>query len=150
MPLHRKHDRLKRGSEGVIAPGGGSPTVPKFKIPRDELSARTAYSLIHDELLLDGNARQNLATFCTTTVDPEMQKRNHQPLPDHLPPPPKDWTVPYRKLAREVGVEADLDAGYREARAFRGSISLAKSMDAESQRWVGGYEMRMCVSQKQK
>jgi len=24
------------------------------------------YNLVHDELLLDGNSRQNLATFCTT------------------------------------------------------------------------------------
>jgi glutamate decarboxylase len=50
----------------------GSPSAPKYKIARDEQSARTAYSLIHDELLLDGNARQNLATFCTTMMEPEM------------------------------------------------------------------------------
>jgi glutamate decarboxylase len=27
--------------------------------------------VVHDELMLDGNARQNLATFCQTWVDPE-------------------------------------------------------------------------------
>ncbi len=31
----------------------------------------TAYQIIHDELLLDGNARQNLATFVTTWMEPE-------------------------------------------------------------------------------
>jgi glutamate decarboxylase len=50
----------------------GSQPVPKYKIPRGERSSREAYSIIHDELLLDGNARQNLATFCTTSMEPEV------------------------------------------------------------------------------
>ena len=33
-----------------------------------------AYQLIHDELMLDGNARQNLATFVTTIMDPQADK----------------------------------------------------------------------------
>ena len=33
-----------------------------------------AYRLIHDELMLDGNARQNLATFVTTFMDPEADR----------------------------------------------------------------------------
>lgn len=35
---------------------------------------RTAYNLIHDELMLDGNSRLNLATFVTTWMDPEAKK----------------------------------------------------------------------------
>src|SRR5690606_14388304 len=31
----------------------------------------TAYQLVHDELMLDGNARLNLATFVTTWMEPE-------------------------------------------------------------------------------
>jgi glutamate/tyrosine decarboxylase-like PLP-dependent enzyme len=31
----------------------------------------SAYQVIHDELLLDGNARQNLATFVTTWMEPQ-------------------------------------------------------------------------------
>jgi glutamate decarboxylase len=72
MALHRKHDRGKRARGVISATGDGSPSVPRYKITRDEQSARIAYLLIHDELLLDGNARQNLATFCTTTMEPEM------------------------------------------------------------------------------
>jgi glutamate decarboxylase len=30
--------------------------------------------MVHDELMLDGNSRQNLATFCTTFVEPEVQQ----------------------------------------------------------------------------
>lgn len=42
-------------------------------MPDDQSLAQTAYDLIHDELLLDGNSRQNTATFCTTFVSPEAQ-----------------------------------------------------------------------------
>ncbi len=31
----------------------------------------TAYRLVHDELMLDGNARLNLATFVTTWMEPQ-------------------------------------------------------------------------------
>ena len=31
----------------------------------------TAYHLIHDELIVDGSSRFNLATFCGTWMEPE-------------------------------------------------------------------------------
>src|SRR6202008_3016205 len=33
-----------------------------------------AYEIIHDELMLDGNARLNVATFVTTSMEPQAQK----------------------------------------------------------------------------
>jgi glutamate decarboxylase len=48
--------------------------LPKYKFPKQELEPSAAYQLVHDELLLDGNSRQNLATFCQTWVEPEIQK----------------------------------------------------------------------------
>ncbi len=47
--------------------------LPKYQMPNNQSLAATVYNLIHDELLLDGNSRQNLATFCTTFVSPEAQ-----------------------------------------------------------------------------
>jgi glutamate decarboxylase len=38
------------------------------------MDPRTAYQVIHDELMLDGNARQNLATFVTTWMDEYADK----------------------------------------------------------------------------
>ena len=35
------------------------------------MQPRTAFQIIHDELMLDGNARLNLATFVTTWMEPE-------------------------------------------------------------------------------
>jgi len=48
--------------------------LPKYKMPQKEMSAQAAYRVVHDELMLDGNSRQNLATFCTTWVEPEVQQ----------------------------------------------------------------------------
>ena len=41
--------------------------------------------------------------------------RGQQALPDVFPKPPREWVVPYRKLAEEVGIEPDLAAGHRAA-----------------------------------
>ena len=38
------------------------------------MPAEVAYQVIHDELMLDGNARMNLATFVTTWMEPEAEK----------------------------------------------------------------------------
>jgi glutamate decarboxylase len=45
--------------------------IPRWRIPDDEMLPETAHQIIHDELFLDGNARQNLATFVTTWMEPE-------------------------------------------------------------------------------
>ncbi|TPW33359.1 glutamate decarboxylase [Martelella alba] len=51
-----------------------SAILPKSKFPASERAPRLAYAAIHDELLLDGNARQNLATFCQTWEEPEVHQ----------------------------------------------------------------------------
>ena len=38
-------------------------TIPRRTIPDGSIDAGTAYQLIHDELMFDGNPRLNLATF---------------------------------------------------------------------------------------
>ena len=48
--------------------------IPRWRLPDDELMPDTAYQIIHDELFLDGNARQNLATFVTTWMEPQAQQ----------------------------------------------------------------------------
>ncbi len=46
-------------------------SIPRWRIPDHEMMPETAYQIIHDELFLDGNARQNLATFVTTWMEPQ-------------------------------------------------------------------------------
>jgi glutamate decarboxylase len=48
--------------------------VPTLRMPDDCMDAGVAYRFIHDELMLDGSSRLNLATFVTTWMDPEAEK----------------------------------------------------------------------------
>ncbi|MFE7748651.1 glutamate decarboxylase [Streptomyces sp. NPDC057428] len=83
MPLHQ-------GSHGKAAPseehrrlalnpffGEADPTAqmiaapPTHQLPDGPLPPLTAYRLVHDELMLDGNSRLNLATFVTTWMEPQ-------------------------------------------------------------------------------
>jgi glutamate decarboxylase len=48
--------------------------IPKFTMPEQGARPDAAYRLIHDELLLDGSSRLNLATFVTTWMEPEADK----------------------------------------------------------------------------
>jgi glutamate decarboxylase len=48
--------------------------APKDAFPEHERAPREIYQLVRDELLLDGVARMNLATFCTTWVEPEVRQ----------------------------------------------------------------------------
>ena len=69
------HDR--RGVEGALdadiyATHAADVSVPKYKLGQTELRPDVAHALVRDELFLDGNARQNLSTFCQTWLDTEV------------------------------------------------------------------------------
>ncbi|MFF5018726.1 glutamate decarboxylase [Streptomyces sp. NPDC001165] len=44
---------------------------PKHRLPDAPLPPNTAAQIVHDELMLDGNSRLNLATFVTTWMEPQ-------------------------------------------------------------------------------
>jgi glutamate decarboxylase len=46
-------------------------TIPRHELPEDEMAPDVAYQIIHDELMLDGNARMNVATFVSTWMEPQ-------------------------------------------------------------------------------
>jgi glutamate decarboxylase len=48
--------------------------IPRHRLPDGELAPDVVYQIIHDELMLDGNARMNLATFVTTWMEPQAQQ----------------------------------------------------------------------------
>jgi glutamate decarboxylase len=56
-----------------LTPPGAATTVPRLRLPEGELPPDTAYQLVHDELLLDGQSRLNLATFVTTWMEPQAR-----------------------------------------------------------------------------
>ena len=67
---HTKHeDELDNVGLNPIFTRSEELHVPKFKLPESEMLPQTAYQLVHDEAMLDGNARFNLATFVSTWMD---------------------------------------------------------------------------------
>src|SRR5438270_10192171 len=74
MPL--KHPQSHNGSTTVnlsLPPVSmlEGERVPRHTMPGGELPPEVAYQIIHDELMIDGNARLNLATFVTTWMEPQ-------------------------------------------------------------------------------
>ncbi|MCW2522958.1 MAG: glutamate decarboxylase [Frankiales bacterium] len=49
-------------------------SLPKSQLAAAPVPPDVAYQLIHDELLLDGSARLNLATFVTTWMEPQAKQ----------------------------------------------------------------------------
>ena len=56
--------------------GAGSlgSALAKTAFPDEERDPRRIYAAVRDELMLDGNARQNLATFCQTWEEDEIHR----------------------------------------------------------------------------
>ena len=74
MALHKATESRDTAFDDVYATDSADARLPKYRMPEHTSSADSIYNLVHDELLLDGNSRQNLATFCTTWSEPEARK----------------------------------------------------------------------------
>ena len=72
MALHENNSIRENLLDDIYASADVARSLPKYKIPDTEQDPRHAYSVVHDELMLDGNSRQNLATFCQTWSEPEV------------------------------------------------------------------------------
>lgn len=69
--MNKTHDTITTslfGSADVDKP------LPCCQMPEHPMMPEAAFELIKEELLLDGNARQNLATFCQTWDDPQVHR----------------------------------------------------------------------------
>ncbi len=77
MPLHTGSSQPLRVPHSNPLIGLANPAVgdevalPEIALHDDPVPADVAYQLIKDELLLDGSARLNLATFVTTWMEPQ-------------------------------------------------------------------------------
>ncbi len=77
MPLHNKNGRPGQRAEVDVNPVyvrlAGRP-VPRHSLPPLPMLPDTALQVVRDELMLDGNARLNLATFVTTWMEPQAER----------------------------------------------------------------------------
>jgi glutamate decarboxylase len=64
---HNQYDEVYGARDSVSS-------LPKSEFPKNERDPRHVYAVVRDELMLDGNARQNLATFCQTWEEPEIHQ----------------------------------------------------------------------------
>jgi glutamate decarboxylase len=79
MTLHSKVEGENRDGQylsvnPLYTREGESVEIPKHSLPESPMSPEMAYEIIHDELMLDGNARLNLATFVTTWMEPQAER----------------------------------------------------------------------------
>ncbi len=84
MPLHKIDASSQIGFQDVYTTDSSDQRLPKYRMPEHTSSAEAVYNLVHDELLLDGNSRQNLATFCTTWSEPEARKLMDESLDKNM------------------------------------------------------------------
>ena len=59
---------------GIYGTHAADISVPKLKMPAGGMRSDVAHALVRDELFLDGNARQNLATFCQTYLNDDIHE----------------------------------------------------------------------------
>ncbi|MBW8636871.1 glutamate decarboxylase [Hoeflea sp. WL0058] len=79
MPLHSKDKEiLYTGKQQVdhlfddLFAAAGGVALPKYRFPEQQHNPQRVAGLVRDELMLDGNSRQNLATFCQTWAEEEV------------------------------------------------------------------------------
>jgi glutamate decarboxylase len=77
MPLHTQVDESSQDDAIEVNPvyvQELSAEIPRYRLAEHGMLSRTALQLVRDELILDGNARLNLATFVTTWMEPEAEQ----------------------------------------------------------------------------
>jgi glutamate decarboxylase len=84
-----KHPQTHRHRPGRISipplfSGGEIVEVPRHESPPGDLPPDVAYQIIHDELMLDGNARLNVATFVTTWMEPQAERLMNECLDKNM------------------------------------------------------------------
>ena len=73
MALHNTQE-LKAAPTSQIESDVLNNETASYQFPAAKLDPQAVYQTIHDQLVLDGNSQQNLATFCTTWIEPEVQQ----------------------------------------------------------------------------
>ena len=73
MPLHNTEE-LKAEPTSSLEQEVHDQEKETYQFPEEAEDPKRVYQTIHDQLVLDGNSQQNLATFCTTWIEPEVMR----------------------------------------------------------------------------
>ncbi|HVN52505.1 MAG TPA: glutamate decarboxylase [Acidimicrobiales bacterium] len=74
MTLHDRDSIRHQLDDSVFAGQDLTSAIPKYRFPPEERNPQQVFQIVADELMLDGNARQNLATFCQTWEEPQVHR----------------------------------------------------------------------------
>jgi glutamate decarboxylase len=72
MALHNT-SKLKAKPTCAVESDAMSGDAKSYLFPEKSRDPDAVYRTIHDQLVLDGNSQHNLATFCTTWIEPEVK-----------------------------------------------------------------------------
>lgn len=74
MALHMRKGMETEERDDVYASLPLKRPAEKYRFPLHEQEAEPVYQLVRDELMIDGNARMNLATFCSTFEEKQVHR----------------------------------------------------------------------------
>lgn len=90
------------------------------------------------DVLLIERAEPLDASKLREALEQTFSERETHQMPDRLPPPPSAWATPYGRLAREVGLEPDLQAAFERAAALLDPVlrgSARGTWDSAAAEW---------------
>lgn len=139
-------------TSGLLSFAGIDPlTLPTIPVPHHVAEKVHAYTRRYGtdgrpstrpkdlvDILLIESSTMIEATALRDALDITFRERRRHALPTELPPPPPDWTDPYKRLADNVGIEPDLDAAYGRAAAFLDPVlggTARGSWDTQRRTW---------------
>jgi glutamate decarboxylase len=73
MALHNR-SKLRAKPTSAVESDAMSSDAKSYVFPEKSRDPKAVYRTIHDQLVLDGNSQHNLATFCTTWIEPEVKQ----------------------------------------------------------------------------
>lgn len=59
----------RKSKHAIFGTSEEARVAPKYEMPKTSMPGEVAYQIVHDEAMLDGNSRLNLATFVSTWMD---------------------------------------------------------------------------------
>ena len=74
MTLHHRDEIREQLDDSLFARHDVASALPNYRFPDDEMPSDVVEQVVADELMLDGNSRQNLATFCQTWEEPAVHR----------------------------------------------------------------------------
>ncbi|NLJ30827.1 MAG: glutamate decarboxylase [Clostridiales bacterium] len=74
MALYQRKDIRDNLEDSIFGSRDSEIRMPKYRFPKTESDPKVILEVLKDELFLDGNARQNLATFCQTFEEQEVHE----------------------------------------------------------------------------